>query len=132
MFVSLDAAQPEERYRLEVADDLTPEVLFERRWAQTLLERAVGRLHAEFVAQGKKNQYEILRQFEPGEQKTISYAEAAGRLGVSESAVKSMIHRMRQRHRELLREEVAQTVPTVVEIDDELRHLVSVLRATQR
>lgn len=132
VFVSLDAEPPEERYRLEVVDDLTPEVLFERRWAQTVLERAVERLRAEFVAQGKEAHYDILGQFQPGEQKTISYAEAASRLGVSESAVKSMIHRMRQRHRELLREEVAQTVPTVTDIDDELRHLVSVLRGTER
>ncbi len=132
VFVSLDAEPAEERYRLEVANDLTPEVLFERRWAQTLLERAVERLHAEFVAQGKQTQYEILGQFQPGEQKTISYAEAASRLGMSESAVKSMIHRMRQRHRELLREEIADTVPSVTDIDDELRHLVSVLRGAER
>lgn len=132
VFVSLDAEPTEERYRLEVADELTPEVLFERRWAQTLLERAMERLRAEFVAEGKETQYEILGEFQPGEQGKISYCEAAVRLGVSESAVKSMIHRMRQRHRELLREEIAHTVPTVSDIDDELRHLVSVLRGVGR
>lgn len=126
--ISLDEEAPEERYRLEVADELTPEKLFERRWAQAVLDRAQARLRDEFVAAGKGNTYEVLQAFEPGEQSPISYADAAARLGVSESAVKSMIHRLRQRHREVVREEIAHTVPTVAEIDEELRHLVAVLR----
>jgi len=128
VFISLDEESPEERYRLEVADELTPEKLFERRWAQTVLDHALARLRSEFVAAGKGETYEVLQAFEPGEQCPLSYAEAAARLGVSESAVKSMIHRLRQRHRELVREEIAHTVPTVAEIDEELRHLVAVLR----
>ena len=128
MVISLDAEAPEDRYRLEPPDALTPEKLFERRWAQTILDGALARLRAEFVAAGKGETYEVLQAFEPGEQSTLSYAEAAARLGVSESAVKSMIHRLRQRHRELVREEIAHTVPTVAEIDEELRHLVTVLR----
>ena len=128
VLISLDEESPEDRYRLEVPNDLTPEKLFERRWAQTILDRALARLRAEFVTQGKGETYEVLQAFEPGEQNALSYAEAAVRLGVSESAVKSMIHRLRQRHRELVREEIAHTVPTVTEIDDELRHLVAVLR----
>jgi len=127
-FISLDEETPEDRYRLEVPDELTPEKLFERRWAQTILDRALARLRAESVVGGNEAAYEVLQVFEPGEQNTLSYAEAATRLGVSESAVKSMIHRMRQRHRELVREEIAQTVATISEIDDELRYLVSVLR----
>jgi RNA polymerase sigma factor (sigma-70 family) len=128
VLISLDEESPEDRYRLEVPNDLTPEKLFERRWAQTILDRALARLRAEFVTQGKGETYEVLQAFEPGEQNAMSYAEAAVHLGVSESAVKSMIHRLRQRHRELVREEIAHTVPTVTEIDDELRHLVAVLR----
>jgi RNA polymerase sigma-70 factor (ECF subfamily) len=127
-FISLDAPTPEDRYQLEVADELTPEKLFERRWARTILDRALERLRAEFVAEGKGQIYEVLQAFEPGEQNVLSYAEASTRLGVSESAVKSMIHRLRQRHRELVREEIAHTVPTLAEIDEELRHLVSTLR----
>jgi hypothetical protein len=92
------------------------------------LDRALARLREEYAVEGRGATYEVLRTFEPGEQSPLSYAEAAGRLGVSESAVKSMIYRLRQRHRELLREEVAHTVPSVAEIDEELRHLVSVLR----
>jgi RNA polymerase sigma-70 factor (ECF subfamily) len=128
VFISLDEEVPEDRYRLELQDELTPEKLFERRWAQTLLDRALARLRAEYVAEGKVEMYEVLQAFEPGEQGNCSYAEAAARLGVSESAVKSMIYRLRQRHRELVRQEIAQTVPTVAEIDEELHHLVTVLR----
>lgn len=129
VFLSLDAESPEGRYRLEVADELTPEKLFERRWAQTVLDRAMASLRAEFEAAGNGETYEVLQAFGLGEQGTVSYAEAAQRLGVSESAVRSMIHRLRRRHRELVREEIAHTVPTVAEIDEELRHLVTVLRS---
>ena len=128
VFVSLDEEAPEDRYRLEVPDELTPEKLFERRWAETVLERALDRLRGEFVASGKQKDYEVLRSFEPGEQGALSYAEAAVRLRVSESAVKSMIHRLRRRHGELVREEIAHTVPSAAEIDEELRYLVAVLR----
>jgi RNA polymerase sigma-70 factor (ECF subfamily) len=128
ILISLEEERPEDRYRLEVADELSPEKLFERRWAQTVLDRALVRLREEFAAEGKAAAYEVLRAFEPGEQSTLSYADAAARLGVSESAVKSMIHRLRRRHGELVREEIAHTVPTVADIDEELRYLVSVLR----
>ena len=127
VIVSLDGLNPEDRYRLEIADELDPEKLFERRWAQTILDQALARLRAEFVADGKAEHYEILKAFEPGEQKTTSYAEAADRLGVSESAIKSLIHRLRQRHRELVREEIAQTVSTAAEIDEELHYLIAVI-----
>jgi RNA polymerase sigma-70 factor (ECF subfamily) len=126
-FISLDQQAPEDRYRLEPADGLDPEKGFERRWAQTILDQALARLRAEYLAEGKADQYEVLKAFEPGEQKTISYAEAALRLGVSEGAIKSMIHRLRQRHRELVREEVAHTVSTATEIDEELRYLIAVI-----
>ena len=127
VFISLDEQAPEDRYRLEPADELDPEKVFERRWAQTILDQALARLRTEFVSSGRAEHYEVLKSFEPGEQKTLSYAEAAARLGVSESAVKSMIHRLRQRHRELVREEIAQTVSSVSEIDEELRHLLAVI-----
>jgi RNA polymerase sigma factor (sigma-70 family) len=128
IIIPLDAESPDDRYRLEIPDELTPERVYERRWAQSLLDRALVRLRAEYVAGGKEVAYDLLSQFEPGEQSLLSYAEAATRLSVSESAVKSMIHRLRQRHRELVREEIAQTVSSIAEIDEELRHLVSALR----
>lgn len=127
IFLALDEETGEERYRLEVPDDLSPEKVFERRWAQTILEQALSHLREEFEADGKAETYEVLKAFEPGEQGAPSYAQAAARLAVSESAIKSMIHRMRRRHRELVREEIAQTVSTVAEVDEELRHLMAVL-----
>lgn len=125
--ISLDEQSPENRYCLEPADERSPEKIFERRWAQTVLDRAIARLQAEFVDDGKAEIYEILNAFQPGEQNTPSYAEAATRLGVSESAVRSIIHRLRRRHRELVREEIAQTVSTSAEVDEELRHLIAVI-----
>ena len=127
VIVSLDAHSSEGRYCLEPADQLTPDRLFERRWARTILDGALARLRAEYAAAGKAEEYEVLKAFEPGEQKTISYADAAARLGVSEGAVKSMIHRLRERHRQLVRDEVAQTVSNGAEVDEELHHLIAVI-----
>ncbi len=95
--------------------------LFDQQQRSAALKRGGGQrlisLSEELVAQGKGAQDEVLRTFEPGEQNLLSYTGAATRLGVTESAVKSMIHRLRQRHRELVREEIAQTVPTAANID---------------
>ena len=125
--ISLDQELAEERYSSELTADLTPEKLFERRWAQSILERALKRLRAEGATENNPEACAVLRMFEPGEQLTVSYADAAARLGMSETALKSRIFRMRQRHRELVREEIAQTVCTASEIDEELRYLLKVL-----
>ena len=127
VLLSLDIEAPEERYQLEPADETTPEKLFDRQWALTVLDQARERLRLEYVTDGKAGTYAVLQAFEPGEQKTLTYAQAADRLGVSESALKSMIHRLRRRHRELVREQIAQTVSTASEIDEELRHLIAVI-----
>jgi RNA polymerase sigma-70 factor (ECF subfamily) len=127
VLLSLDAEAPEERYRLEPVDEATPEKLFERRWAQTILDQALTRLRDEYATAGKADTYAVLQAFGPGKQKTLSYTEAAGRLGVTESALKSIIHRMRQRHRDLVREVIAQTVTTASEVDEELHHLIAVI-----
>ena len=127
IFISLDQEAAEGRYRREPADDLSPEKLFERRWAQSILENALKRLREEYKADCGAENYAVLRGFEPGEQLTLTYGEAAARLGISESALKSKVHRLRQRHRELVREEIAQTVCTNTEVDEELRHLLAVL-----
>jgi RNA polymerase sigma-70 factor (ECF subfamily) len=126
VFISLDQEAAEGRYRRELAADLSPEKLFERRWAQGILNQALKRLRAEYEARNS-DEYAVLQMFEPGEQTALSYAEAAARLGISESAIKSKIHRLRQRHRELVRDEVAQTVCSAAEVDEELRHLIAVL-----
>jgi DNA-directed RNA polymerase specialized sigma24 family protein len=125
--VSLDAASAEERYHLEPVTELTPDLIFDRRWAWTVMEQTVAHLRDEYVAAGRAELFDALRQFQPGEDAGQSYAEVATRLGLTESAVKSAIWRLRQRHRDLLREEIAHTVATPADVDGEIRHLLSVL-----
>lgn len=126
-FVELDHNNAEERYRAEPADNLDPSKLFDRRWAMTLLDRALGRLEAEFEGPGRKERFQKLQVFLLGEPKTISYAEAGKRLGIREGAVKVAVLRLRQRFRELLRAEIASTVAKEEEIEDEMRHLFNTL-----
>jgi len=126
-FISFDAQTAEQRYHLEPVDEASPDKLFERRWALTLLDQALGRLRQECAAPGKAPLYEALESFLTGAPNDVSYAEIAARLGTTESAVKSALHRLRQRHRELIREEVADTVSTAAEVEDEIRHLIAVL-----
>ena len=125
--LSLDAQAAEARYRLEPMDEVTPEKIFERRWAQAVLDQAVTRLRGEYAAAGRSRFFDVLQRFQPGEQAALSYAEAAAQLGVSEGAVKTLIHRLRQRHQQLVGEEVAHTVTTAAEVDEELRLLIRVM-----
>lgn len=127
VLLSLDEERAEGRYCREPADTDTPETVFERRWAETILARAKGRLADEYTALGKQAVYQVLQSFQPGEQRSFSYADAARRLTTTESAVRALIHRMRNRHRELVRDEIAQTVTSAEDVDDELRHLIAVL-----
>jgi len=122
--LSLDAQDAEDRYLLEPADTATPDKLFERRWALTVIEQARVRLRAEYAAGGKSEIYEQLKLVETGERGELTYAEIGKRVGLSESGVKTAALRMRRRYAELLREEIAQTVATVSEIDEEIRHLL--------
>jgi len=125
--LSLDDDTAEDRYRLEPADSLTPDKLFDQRWALTLLDQAKARLKEEYAQAGKANLYERLRVFEAADPGGPTYAEIAVELGLTESAVKSAGHRLRQRYGELVREEVAHTVGNTAAIDEELRHLIAVL-----
>jgi DNA-directed RNA polymerase specialized sigma24 family protein len=124
--LSLDNRDAEARYRMEPADSLTPERLFERSWVATLLDAAACRLRDEYVAAGRGNLHDELCAFRLDAEGQPAYAEAAARLGQSESAIKSAVWRMRQRHQELVREEVAQTVASGGEVDDEIRYLLQV------
>jgi RNA polymerase sigma-70 factor (ECF subfamily) len=126
-FIALDALNAEERYRLEPPDAASADKLFERRWALTLLERVLARLQAELSASGDAERFEALRSALLGEPSPEGYAGLAKQFGVSESAVKSWVRRLRQRYRELLREEVAHTVNSQEDVEDELRHLFRVL-----
>ena len=125
--LSLDAAMGEERFAGEPPDPVTPETIYERRWAATLLERVLGLLGEECAANGRVAQFEKLKASLWGESREISQAEIANRLGMSEGAFKTAAHRMRARYRELLRAEIAHTVASPAEIDEELRHLIAVM-----
>ena len=124
--VSLDAQDAEARYRLEPVDRMDAEKIFERRWAMTLLQRALSRLRDENAAAGKAHAFEALKDFVAGEN-DVSCGEVAVQMGLSERAAKSVLHRLRQRYRALVREEIAQTVAEPEEVDAEIRHLIAVV-----
>jgi RNA polymerase sigma factor (sigma-70 family) len=124
--LSLDAQEAETRYRLEPVDRLDAKKIYERRWAMTLLEQAVIRLREELAAVGKAELFEHLRCFISGDRE-VTCGQVAIRLGLSESAVKSAVHRLRERYRELVREEIAHTVADPAEVDTEIQYLAALL-----
>jgi len=123
--VSWDEQDAESRYLAEPSDDLAPDRIFDKRWAARVLEEALCRLRDEYDAAGRHELFEELKRYAWGERSGITYQETGARLGLSEGAVKVAVHRLRQRYRGLLREQVAQTVANPVEIDEELRYLRS-------
>lgn len=125
--VPLQFDTAETRYGVEPADNVTPERSFERRWALTLLEEVLKRLQAKYEAEGKADLFAALNPCLVGERTSQPYVELAAKLGMNEGAVKSAVHRLRQRYRQLLRDQIAQTVADPAEVDEELRHLFAVL-----
>jgi RNA polymerase sigma-70 factor (ECF subfamily) len=125
---SLDEARAEERYELEPIDEATPEKLFDHRWALTVLDQSAVRLREEYEAAGKGQLYTSLKSFVSADGGLVSYEQAAQLLGLSQSAVKSAIHRLRQRYQELIRDEISQTVTSDAEVDEEIRYLLAVIR----
>jgi DNA-directed RNA polymerase specialized sigma24 family protein len=109
----------------EPADGLTAEKLYERRWALTLLDRVLARLRQEFVIAGKAALFDALKGSLMAEKGAVSHGEAALVLGMSDGAVKVAVHRLRRRFRELFREEVAATVSSAEEVEQEIRHLLA-------
>jgi RNA polymerase sigma factor (sigma-70 family) len=126
-FVSWDLPDAERRYLAEPAGDLTPDRLFEKRWAVAVVERAQHRLREEYGAADKLPLFEELKAHVWGEN-TGGYSGPAARLNTSEGALRIAAHRMKERFRSLLREEVAHTAASPAEVDEELRYLVSLLR----
>lgn len=125
--LSLDFDSGESQQSLQAVDELTPERSYERQWAITLLARVLGRLENEFETKGKRSQFEELKPFLTGRRSSTGYAAVAEKLGMTEGAVKVAAHRLRSRYRELLRTEIAQTVETPEEVEDEIRRLFVVL-----
>jgi RNA polymerase sigma factor (sigma-70 family) len=125
--VPLQFDTAETRYGHEPVDHVTPEQNYERRWALTLLDTVLRRLRSEYEQEGRADLFAALHPCLVGDRTAQPYAELAAKLGISEGTVKSAVHRLRQRYRRLLRDEIAQTVAEPGEVDDELRHLFVVL-----
>jgi RNA polymerase sigma factor (sigma-70 family) len=126
--VALEELLARERADVELADTLTAERIYERRWALTLLEQVLARLGEEYRVAGSSGLFEQLKQQlteDPGRQ---SQAQIAQELSMTENAVKQASYRLRQRYRLLLREEIAQTVAQAGDIEDELRHFIAILQ----
>jgi RNA polymerase sigma factor (sigma-70 family) len=127
--IPLEELRVDERIEMEPADPVTAEMIYERRWASTVLEHVLSRLKDEYKAAGNASLFDSLKQLLPDEPGALSQADIALHLGMTENAVRQAFHRFRQRYQLLMREEIAQTVATPGEIEDELRHLISVLEA---
>ena len=125
--ISLDALTAEQRYALEPAGQLGADRLYERRWALTLLDKVLSRLREEQIAGGRNSAFEVLKDSLTAGGDGAPYAELAARLGMSPGAVKVAVHRLRQRYRELLEAEIANTVASPEEVAEERRYLLSVL-----
>lgn len=126
-FLSLDGDQIEGRYGYEPVDRLTPEQLYERRWALTVLEQALTRLRQERIDAGREAEFQRLEGFLTGQGAQAKYREIAADLGTSEDAVKTALHRLRVRFGEILRDVIGATVSSRDEVDDELRHLLAAI-----
>jgi len=127
VLIPIDVAAAETSCGIGPADHLTAEKIFERRWALTLLEQVLRRLRAEYVSDGKENLFEQLKPTLTEASRLVAYAEIASRLGTTEGAVKVAVHRLRRRYREVLRAEIADTVASPGEVEDEIRNLFAAL-----
>jgi len=125
--LSLDFENAESQYALEPAHQLSAEKLFERSWALTLLNRAMSRLQAESAGKKKQKLFDLLKVHLTAEKASIPYRDVAAELDMTEGTVKVTMHRLRRRYRELLRDEIAQTVTNEDEIDEEIRDLFAAL-----
>jgi RNA polymerase sigma factor (sigma-70 family) len=121
--LSLDEMVAEKRYLLEPVESATPEKLFERRWALALLEQALNRLKQEYATEGKAELFGRLEPCLTGEVSRGFHDECASALGMNPGAVRTALHRLRQRFGQLLRNEVSQTVTSEAEVNEEIRHL---------
>lgn len=126
----LDATLAEEQYAADAVDLRSPEILFDRRWALTVLERASAQLRAEWTSAGKATVFAHLLPYLDGDQNAPPLARTAHELDLNEGALRVTIHRLRRRYRELVREEIAATLTHPEDVEDEIRHLLQVLRTT--
>ena len=126
--ISLDDLLARERADQEPADTLSADRIYERRWALTLLEQVLARLRTEYEAAGKLPLFDRLKELLAGESGQSSQAKIAAEMQMTENAVKQAFHRLRHRYRQLLHEEIAHTVAAPDDVEDELRHFISILQ----
>lgn len=126
--IPLDFESADSQYRIEPACGLTAEQIYDREWAVALLGRIMQRLERESVDAGKSEQFAELKGFLIGDHRGATYADVATKLGMTEAAVKMAAHRMRRRYRELLREEISDTLTDPAEIEDEILKLFTTLQ----
>ncbi len=127
--LSLDWQSADERFHLDPADPTSPDRLFDREWALSLLARVIVRLEEECRRAGRGQVFEQARNFLTVGQETIPYAEAARQLGLEEGALRVTVHRLRKRYRELLREEIGQTLADPAQVQEEMRALLETFSA---
>jgi RNA polymerase sigma factor (sigma-70 family) len=126
--LSLDWQDADTRYQIDPADRLSPDKLYDRAWAMTLLEQVITRLRAECAAEGKARVFEQLKPFLMVGKGDIPYAKAAASLGVNEGAARVAVHRLRKRYREVLRQQIAQTLSDPADLEEEMRALFTAFR----
>lgn len=125
--IPMDTEFAESRYAADPGDTSAADEVFDRHWALTLLELTMNRLHSEFVAAGRADDFVVLKEFLAVSHAAIDYRSAAARLNISEGNARVAVHRLRKRFRELYREEIAQTLPDGADPETELRHLAAAL-----
>lgn len=126
--LSLDVETGEQRYAMQATEAMTPVDVYEHRWAMTVLDRAMGQLATESKEAGNWPQFQTLRQYLTSANPQVPYGEAAKDLGMSEGAIRTAVHRLRKRYGQALRAEIAQTVANPADTDEEVRHLLAVVR----
>jgi len=126
--LSLDMEAGEERYTVHPVEKMTPEDIFEHRWAVTVLDRAMARVEREASFTGGEEQFRCLKPYLTGDLPQLPYQQVAATLGMSEGAVKVAVHRLRKRFGRYLRLEIAETVVDPADVDAEVRHLLEVIR----
>lgn len=126
-FVPLEALLESEENQLAGTDDSSPELLYEKRWAKAVLERSLARLRKHYAATGKGELFDVLKDLQPGIHSEETYAGIGRRFGLTEAGIKTAVRRLRRRHAEIVREEIAATVKSRVEVDEEIRHIMRVL-----
>lgn len=130
IFVSLDAENVEERYLLEPKSELAPEIIYDRGWATTLMERALNSLREEFQRDGNTAVFDRLRIFLSREPTVGEYGRLATEMSMTVGALGVAVHRLRQRYGHRVRAEVASTVAHLADVEEELRYLFVVLTAS--